>query len=634
MKRIDRPACITMVYLSFSLSLGVPEPALAQIEALQSEGTLEDEIIVSSKIVVPIREIGTAVSIITAEDIQLSGYNSMAGLLRTQAGIAASNTGGAGKPTALRIRGEEGYRTLVMIDGVELADPSGTQVGPTFEHLLAAGDIERIEILRGAQGFIYGADAGGVVNILTRTGEGPMTGEASLGYGDYDTRQLEGNLSGGSATGDYFFSISDLSSDGYNSRTSDTDLIDDDGYENTTLHAKAGWTPTEDLRIQLVARDIEAENEFDRCGFPVTNDCLGFISQTALKLSGDYSAGRFSHSLALANTDIERSDVWAGAESFTTDGSIHRIDYTGSVEVDSTSTFVYGAALEREQVTTSSRDNLDRAQMGTYFEYQTQFNDTLFVTAGARRDDNDDFGKHTSVRVSTAYLQRLGDGATLKYRTTYGTGFRAPSLSEIAHNNGPFAFSPTSAVRLLEESSSGFDVGIEYVELSGLYLGATYFNQVIEDEIFFDLANFSGYLQALGSNLSRGIELVFERSISRQWDLLGNLTVNDTENQEGQQRIRRPKHLANVSVRFSSTDDRFRLLANYRFSRNSVDELFGIGRVPLDDYQVLDISATFRVGERLKAFGRLENVTDEDYQEVTGFRSGGVAAYAGARVRF
>ncbi len=634
MKRIDLPACIAIAYLSFSLSLGVPETALAQIAALQSGDVLEDEIVVSSKIVVPIREIGTAVSIITAEDIQLSGYNSMAGLLRTQAGIAASNTGGAGKPTTLRIRGEEGYRTLVMIDGVELADPSGTQMGPTFEHLLSTGDIERIEILRGAQGFIYGADAGGVVNILTRTGEGPMTGEASLEYGDYDSRQLEGSLSGGSTTGDYFFSISDLSSDGYNSRTSDTDLIDDDGYENTTLHAKAGWTPTEDLRIQLVAHDIEAENEFDRCGFPVTNDCLGFISQTALKLSGDFSAGRFSHSLALANTAIERSDFWAGVESFTTDGSIHRIDYTGSVEVDSTSTFVYGVDLEREQVTSSSKDNLDRAQMGTYFEYQTQFNDTLFVTAGARRDDNHDFGKHTSVRISTAYLQQLEGGATLKYRTTYGTGFRAPSLSEIAYNNGPFAFSPTSAVRLLEESSSGFDVGIEYVELSGLYLGATYFDQVIEDEIFFDLASFSGYLQALGSNLSRGIELVFERPISRQWDLLGNLTVNDTENQGGQQRIRRPKHLANVSVRFSSTDDRFRLLANYRFSRNSVDELFGIGRVPLDDYQVLDISAAFRVGERLEAFGRLENVTDEDYQEVTGFRSGGVSAYAGARVRF
>ena len=122
--------------------------------------------------------------------------------------------------------------------------------------------------------------------------------------------------------------------------------------------------------------------------------------------------------------------------------------------------------------------------------------------------------------------------------------------------------------------------------------------------------------------------------MSSQWDLLGNLTVNDTKNQEGLQRVRRPKQLANIGVRFSSTSGRFRLLANYRFSRNAVDELFGIGRVPLDDYQVLDISAAFRVSERLEAFGRLENATDENYQEVTGFRSGGFAAYVGARVRF
>ena len=634
MKPVEFREFVAIACLSSSLSFVISQPGLAQITESRAGSVLEDEIVVSSKIVVPVREIGTAVSVITAEDIQLSGYNSMAGVLRTQAGIGASNTGGAGKPTALRIRGEEGYRTLVMIDGVELADPSATQVGPTFEHLLTTGDVERIEILRGAQGFIYGADAGGVVNILTRTGEGPTTAEASIEYGDFDTRQLEANMSGGSDTGDYFVSVSDLSSEGYNARISDTDLLDDDGYENTTLHAKAGWTPTEDLRLQLVARDIDAENEFDQCGFPATNDCLGFISQSTLKISADYNVGRFSHSLALANTEVERGDFWAGVESFTTDGSIRRVDYTGSVEVGSTSTLVYGIDLEREQVTSSSGDNLERDQTGTYFEYQAQFNDAFYVTAGARHDDNDDFGKHTSVRVSAAYLQRLESGATLKYRTTYGTGFRAPSLSEVAYNNGPFAFPPASAVRLSEESSSGFDIGMEYVGSNGLYVGATYFNQDIEDEIFFDLSGFSGYLQALGRNLSRGIELVVEYPVSSQWDVLGNLTINDTENQEGQQRIRRPEHLANLGVRFSSADDRFRLLANYRFSRNAVDELFGIGRVPLDDYQVLDISAAFRVSERLEAYGRLENVADEDYQEVTGFRSAGFAAYAGARVRF
>src|SRR5690606_40926730 len=89
-----------------------------------------------------------------------------------QPGIGVSNSGGTGKFTALRIRGEEGYRTVLLIDGVKAVDPSGTQAVPTFESLLVTSDVERVEVLRGPQGFIYGADAGGVVSVLTRRGSG------------------------------------------------------------------------------------------------------------------------------------------------------------------------------------------------------------------------------------------------------------------------------------------------------------------------------------------------------------------------------------------------------------------------------------------------------------------------------
>ena len=620
--------------LALLIVTGSPDLVSAQIPEPRSAAALEDEIVVSSKIVGPLREVGTAVSVITAEDIQLSGYNSMADVLRTQPGIGASNTGGAGKPTALRIRGEEGYRTLVMVDGVELADPSGTQVGPTFEHLLTTGDIARVEILRGAQGFIYGADAGGVVNILTRTGEGPLAGEANFEFGDFGTRKLEGNVSGGSESGDYFISISELSSEGYNSRLSDTDLMDEDGYENRTLHTKLGWQPTDDLRLQLVARDIDAENEFDQCGFPAINDCFGSIAQTTFKLSGSYDAGRLTHSLALGNTDVERGDFWAGIQSFSTEGSIRRAEYTGSMDFSTASTLVFGVDLDREEILGSNSDNLERDQTGTYVEYQGRFGDGFFLTGGARHDDNDDFGEHTSVRVSAAYLEDLGGRRTLKYRASYGTGFRAPSLSELAYNNGPFAFPPATGATLSEESSAGYDIGIEYVGANGLYVGATYFDQEIKDEIFFDLAGFSGYLQSLGDNVSRGIELVIEYPVTARWTVLGNATFNDTENQQGLPRLRRPRTLGNLAVRFSSPNDRFRLVANYRVSKDAVDELFGIGRVPLDDYRVLDISAAYTVSQSIEAYGRLENASDEDYQEVAGFRSAGFAAHGGIRFRF
>jgi vitamin B12 transporter len=606
----------------------------AQTSEFQLENFSEEMIVVSSRIETPLRTVGTAVSVITAKDIQLQGYNSMAEVLRTQPGIGITNNGGPGKPTNVRIRGEEGYRTLVMIDGVKLADPSGTQVAPMFEHLISTNKIERIEILRGTQGFIYGADAGGVVNILTRTGAGPVEGEVNIGFGRFNTQKLDGTFSGGNNERDFFISVSDLSSDGYNSKTSDTDLMDDDGYENTTLHAKLGWEPTDNFRLQLVMRNTDAENKFDSCGFPTTNDCTGSISQALFKLSGNYEADKFTHFLSVSATDVQRSNLWAGVKSFMTEGNIRHAEYIGSVKLNTISTLVYGADLNKEYVVSNSGNNLERNQTGSYLEYQSRVRKNSFLTAGARYDDSDDFGKHMSIRISAAQFKNLDDGSTLKYRTSYGTGFRAPSLSEMAFNIGPLAFPPATDSPVTEESSAGFDVGIEYTSAGGLHVGATYFNQKIEDEIFFDLAGFSGYLQSFGTNLSRGVEVIVEYPITPQWTVLGNLTTNDTKNQEGLRRIRRPRQLTNIGIRFSSPNNRFRLRAHYRTSKGSIDQLYGIGRVLLNDYQILDISTVYALSETLETYGRLENVTDEDYQEVIGFRSAGFAAYGGIRIRF
>lgn len=606
----------------------IPERALSQPDR---NAELDEIVVTSSIIATPRRQIGTAVSVIERDEMELRGYESLADVLRTQPGVGVTNSGGLGKPTALRIRGEESFRTLLLIDGVKAVDPGAPQVAPSFESVLTTGDLQRVEVLRGPQGFMYGADAGGVVNVLTRAGTGSLNGRVGLELGAFDTQRVEASLAGGNEAGDYFVSLTDLATDGFNAQTADTVLMDDDGLDNTTVHAKLGWNPTDSLRVQLVARDVGATTRYDGCfssfSFATIHDCVGATDQTTYKLSLDHDVGRFRSLIGFSRVDIAREDFADGARSFTTRGELARFEYTGSFEASARTTLVYGIDLQRESMAGPALR--ERDQNGYYVEYQGAFGDRLFVSAGARYDDNEDFGAHVSTRLSAAYLQWLSNSRFIKYRASFGTGFRPPSLYEIAYNGGPFAFPPASTVILDEESSRGYDIGVEYGTRNGLRLEVTYFDQDIEDEIYFDLLGFSGYLQSPGSSHSRGIEIAARAPLRGGWSLRANWTRNEARDTQNAQRLRRPDNIGNLGLLYSGFDDRLRFATNYRLAMTAVD----VGLTPLDDYEVLDLSMAYSLGRRLEVFGRIENATDEQYQEVVGFNAAGRAAYAGVRLR-
>ncbi len=612
-----------------TLALGSALGILPQVSPAQDAP--EEMIVTSSIVETPRRQIATAVSVIDFEDIELRGYADLADVLRTQPSIGVSNSGGPGKATSMRIRGEDAFRTLLIIDGVKAVDPSATQVGPAFDSLLTTNDLQRVEVLRGPQGFIYGADAGGVVNVITRTGEGAPSGRVGIELGEFDTRKLDGSLAGGGDKGDYFFSVTDLETDGFNAQTADTTLRDDDGADNTTLHAKLGLNATENLRLQLVARDIDASTQYDNCftpAFATIHDCVGTTDQTTYKLSADYRSGDFANVFGYSNIDIARDNLAAGQRSFATEGDLGRFEYTGSYRPSDALTLVYGVDLQTEEVVAAG-DTLERDQNAYYAEYQGRFGDSFFLSVGARHDDNDDFGEHTSTRLGAAYVQDLGGDNSLKYRASLGTGFRAPSLFEISYNLGPDAFPPAAGLALSEETSEGYDVGVEYDSAAGLHFEATYFDQEIEDEVFFDLANFSGYLQSPGTSESKGVELAVEAPLGEQWRVLGNWTNNDTSNTANQQRLRRPENLGNIGVLYASMDGGFRFAANYRLAKDAIDS-----SGPLPDYEVLDLSFAYSFNDTVEIAARVQNATDEDYQEVLGFNTAGRAVYAGVKVRF
>ncbi len=601
--------------------------SLTAANAFASEAVpyLEEVVVASSRTPMSVREVGTSISVITADDIKLQGFSSLFDVLRSQTAVGASNTGGLGKATSLRVRGEEGYRTRVLIDGIDISDPSGTQVNPQPQHILSNG-IGRVEILRGPQGMMYGADAGGVVSISSNTVTDGVQGGVSAEGGRYDTRQIDGYIGAGSDVGDVFLSVADLHTNGFNTRVDDA-TGERDGYDNQTVHFTGGWNIADSLRLQGVVRRVETETEYDS-GFG--NSHVNEYDQTAARLALTVKANSGNHTFAYNNTDIDSDDYFAGVYSFGSQGELEKIEYLGNTNINEVFAVVYGIEDRDEEMTSSAGETFQRDQQGYFVEGQMQWDKRVYLTAGIREDDNDDFGKHVSYRVTSAYVIDFASADVLKFKASYATGFRAPSLYEISYNAGPWGNNEV----LKEETSKGFDAGIEYFASSSLYVELVYFAQDINDEIFFDLTTFSGYLQETGKTNVKGVELTADIPFNSTLSATVNYTYNDTKDHDGDRRIRRPRHLANIGVTFQAVPEKLVVAAYWHIVRDMTDETTALGVIDLDDYDTLVLSANYALNDHVQAYARVENATDENYQEVYNYRTAGSSAYVGMRYSF
>lgn len=598
-------------------ALAVAQSSQASFDPASANSPLETLVVVASRTETPLRQLGSSVAVLDKQDLKNLGVQSLADALRTMPSVSITNAGGPGKASSVRVRGESGFRTLVRVDGVDITDPTGPQSSSQVHHLLTA-NVARVELLRGPQGMMYGADAGGVLNVTTDHINDGMQSGLSVEGGRYDTRNYSGYVGGGNEQGDFYLSAARADTEGFSAR-SDDPTGEADGYENTTLHARGGWNLDRDLRAQIVVRDTEGTSEFDNCGFPVaTQDCVDQFEQTNARASITHRNQSGANTFAYSQTDVDRINYADGAVSYQTEGKIAKWELNGKVDLADSHTLVYGAEHRRDEVM-----DLEREQRGAYLEYQGAYQQQWFVTAGVRQDDNDDFGNHTSYRLSTAYRVPLSSGE-LKFKSALGTGFRAPSLSEIDYNRSQELPPPS----LDAEESRGLDLGVEYFGRNGLHLEAVWFDQKIEDEIFFDMIAYSGYLQDGVTSESRGVELNSEVPLADQWQLVGNYTYVDTEAGDGNPRSLQPRHLANLGLRYSPVEA-LTVALDWRTSRDRQE-----GTTELDDYQVVNANVRYQVIDGMVVFVRAENLLDEDYVETLNYNTSGAAGYAGIEFTF
>jgi vitamin B12 transporter len=598
----------------------------------------------------PAAESGSAVTIVTAEELETKQIRLVSDALRAVPGIAVNRSGPAGTFTQLRLRGAEANHTVVLIDGMKINDPFSSEVD--FAHLLSA-QIDRIEVLRGPQSVLYGSEAiGGVINIFTKRGMAGTQAEASLEAGSFDTVNGAAALRGATDRFNYALSLNALRTDGTNVSRFGSES---DGYRNQTVLGSARWKPTAAFSLDATVRWRDSRTQFDpqdfnfppgpTYGLVVDGDRQTDSKQLDARLRGQLSSldGRLEHQFGLARSKTEADSFSNGAFSSGSEGERTLLDYQGSLRFgSSTLPQVLTLAVEREKLefvnrgpTPAAAQNQarDNDRTGLALEYRVRLPSQTALTLSGRQDRNNLFEDATTYRLTVA--QPIGG---LKLRASVGTGVTNPTFFEL-FGFIPGSFDPNP--NLKPEKSFGFDVGADLSVLDGAgQLSITLFDADLENEISgsFNSTTFrSTSINLAGKSKRRGFELESRLKLSSEWSLGAAYTYTDSRQPDGQAEVRRPRHVASANVSYSLPGQRggLTLAVDHNGQQQDLDfTSLSSARVVLKEYTLVRLAARYAVTPLVDVTARIENALDQQYEEVFSYRATGRAVFLGLSARF
>ncbi len=605
----------------------------------------ETMVVTASRTPLPAKGVGSSISVITAEQIEDRHIQFTADLLRGVPGSAVNRSGSLGAFTQVRLRGAEANQVLILIDGIEATDPARGEFD--FANL-SPGSIERIEVLRGEQSALWGADAiGGVINIITKSGDSTPVLNARAEYGSFNTKSFNADLNGGSKLYSYSLSGNYLDTDGTNiARTG----AEKDGYDSAALHFKGTVSPTSTVDLGAVVRYVESNKQFDADttfdGFLDDANRKSDTDELYARLFGKFSLldGKWQHQISAALTDITSTNFTDGSLNNSTDGEKKKIAYETSLffaapaleNMQHHVTFI----VEREKEEFSTRfftfsgANQKRSQVniGTAGEYGLNLDNRYFLNVALRHDNNDFFRNSTTFSVSGA-INFDQSGTRLHGRI--GNGVKNPSFTEL------FGFFPDLFIGnpgLKPEKSTGWEIGLEQGLFDDAFsLEITYFDTELEDEIFTTFL--PSFMSTVDNRTTKSTRQGVEVSATVNPFSFLALTVSYSfidSIEAGVQEIRRPRHTGSFNSNLTLLEDRANLNLTVDYNGKMQDDLFTfpVLRTSLDSFALVSLAGSYKVTERLSIFARGENLLDEKYEEIIGFRSPGIAAFGGIRVSF
>ncbi|TDR87270.1 TonB-dependent receptor plug domain-containing protein [Enterovirga rhinocerotis] len=608
----------------------------------------------------PLARQGSAISVVTREEIENSNPTSLVDALRGVPGLDITENGGPGATTSVRLRGANPGQTLVLIDGIKVNDSIPASGDFDFSTLLPSS-IDRIEVLRGPQSALYGSDAiGGVINILTKSGGGEPRFSFRQEAGSYGTVNTSATATGSFGPWSYAFSgggqkSAGFSRYGYRIRQLERRFgaFEPDGFARWGGYGKLGYDAGEGVKLEIGVMSVKTHAELDAASSTLPSlisplpsrriwpDTPGEVERLFSQVfaRGTLERGPLTHTLTLYANQTERTfdetsyRAGIGPVSPTrtiTDFRSERVgaEYQGQARLDAFGSLTFGGKYETDKGRSYSTPILpvSRTKTGTlsadqttrslFALWQLPIGERIVLTAGGRHDSvgREEFN---TWRATGAYL--IPETGT-KLRASGGTGGKAPTLYQL--------FSPQyGTAGLAPETSIGWDAGIDQSLFGGrASVSATVFGNRFSDLIEFDSVTMR-YRNVARATTS-GVEVEGRVTLLPGLvSLSGAYTYLHAKNDEtGLTLQRRPDHTARISLALTPIEN---LLIEPRVTMVSRRFSDSAEKQRLPRYARLDVYGEYKIDETWKVFARVENVTATRYQDILNYGTTGRAAYGG-----
>ena len=615
---------------------------------------------------IPLQQVTTSATVITADEMQARKAERVIDALRTVPGIDVVESGSRGNSTSVFIRGSDADQVLVLIDGVEVN--SSTLGSFDFAHL-TTDNVDRIEVIRGSGGTLYGSQAiGGVINIITKNGSGPAQLTVSGEGGQWSTHREAASLHGSLGKFGYSLSVARFATDGFHRRfaAGNPDKSNDD-YINLNSSNRFDYNFTEDARLTGIFNFTQTKlglfnsNNFvpGNPGDPNAREAveryLGKLQwQQNIWSNWDYrvAAGIFKENIK--DTDDPDQCTFFGFPCDTrTRSRFHPQIDTGEFQTNyrlgewSTSTF--GIEFTRRSATTSSSSDqvdlgsIDRSirDVGYYLQQQFQlFDRRLLMIPGIRFDDNQNFGTAWTPSFSAAYLFKASG---TKIKTSYAKGFKAPTLNELFFPAG-FGCPAFGNPNLGPERSWEVNAGFEQQLLSDrVNVGGIYFHREVKDLIEgrpipgdpfgCQRAENVGAARFDGVEWTLAIKLLAPLTLDAQYTYLDWDTADGTL-------PRRARHRGSVGLNYSQDGITLNLTTFMVGRRDDFRAASPFGPTTSPGYVTADFASSYVLPWQIPlvkesaVFGKVKNLFNKKYDEANGFRAQPLSYLIGLRGTF